>query len=114
MAREFEGETQVILDRPTHWATPPRPSPREYAIASAVIAAVALFAAFREIIAEELFNGGFAAALINIARPEGLCRLRCLAVPSCSCSRHVDPGGQPHRPAWSCRRFVASSRSPAS
>ena len=41
-----------------------------YAIASAVIAAVALFASFREIIAEELFDGVFAAAVINIADPK--------------------------------------------
>jgi hypothetical protein len=64
---------------------------------SAVIAAVALFASFREIIAEELFNGDFAAAVINIADPKIFVGAAASAGRRLLVLVAVDPGGQPHR-----------------
>jgi K(+)-stimulated pyrophosphate-energized sodium pump len=109
MSGEFEGETEVILDGLDTVGNTTKAVTKGYAIASAVIAAVALFAAFREIIAEELFNGDFAAAVINIADPKIFVGLLCWAAPSSSCSRRCRSWRSAAPPAWSCRRSAASS-----
>jgi K(+)-stimulated pyrophosphate-energized sodium pump len=80
MSGELEGETEVILDGLDTVGNTTKAVTKGFAIGSAVIAAVALFASFRETIASELIAAGdfvysgieeaFGTVALNIADPK--------------------------------------------
>ena len=114
MSDELEGETETILDGLDTVGNTTKAVTKGFAIGSAVIAAVALFASFRETIAAEL-GVDVRRDRHQHRRPEDVRRWRSSVAPSCSCSRRSPSWPWAAPPASSCRRSAASSgRSPGS
>ena len=117
MSGEFEGEAERIMVSLDAVGNTTKAVTKGFAIGSAVIAAVALFASYIETIGGELDplrrvsgNALFDNILtqINVANPKTFIGLL-IGGPSRSCSRRSRSAPSAAPPAWWCRRYAASS-----
>ena len=116
MSGEFEGEPERIMVSLDAVGNTTKAVTKGFAIGSAVIAAVALFASFIETIGSELdlearratSSSATRSTQINVADPKTFIGLLSAArSPSCSRRSPSAPSAAP--PAWWCRRSAASS-----